>query len=337
MRHGRPVLILGGSGQAGSGTARLLRHWYPELPLTVAGRDLGRARRVVGELGAATAVTVDLGRDDLGLPAGPEYGAVVATLWDDRLNGLEYARRLGVPYVSLSSSLPDIGVEVVAGLQRPVPLLLASQWCAGVLSLAVLDLAREFGRVDAVRIAAVLDGSDTGGPAGVADLERWSTVTSAGLERRDGRFIWVDGPEADVEVPTLDGRVLIGRSTPVLDVPSLALATGARDVRFAFAVGESEGSRRGAGPSVEMRIDLRGTGTDGAPRRVTRALVHPEGQRPLTALGLALGVERLLGLRGDGPAAPGLYTPETLIDPVYAGERLGEIGARWVEVGVGVG
>ncbi|MEV7286414.1 saccharopine dehydrogenase [Streptomyces sp. NPDC093252] len=334
MRQERPVLILGGSGQAGSGTARLLRQWYPELPLTVAGRDPVRTGRVAAELGGATAVTVDLGRDDLGLPAGREYGAVVAALWDDRLNGLAYARRLGVPYVSLSSSLPDIGVEMVAGLQRrPVPLLLASQWCAGVLTLAVLGLAREFGRVDAVRVAAVLDGADIGGPAGIEDLARWSAVTSAGLERRDGRFVWVDGPEADVEVPTLDGRVLTGRSTPVLDVPGLALATGARDVRFAFAVGESEGTRRGAGPSVEMRIDLSGTGTDGAPRRITRVLVHPEGQRPLTALGLALGVERLLGLRGDGPAAPGLHTPETLIDPARAGERLGEIGGRWVEVG----
>jgi hypothetical protein len=57
--------------------------------------------------------------------------------------------------------------------------------------------------------------------------------------------------------------------------------------------------------------------------------VHPEGQRPLTALGIALGVERLLGLRG-APVAPGIYTPEALLDPAYVVERLTEVGAAWL-------
>jgi glutamyl-tRNA reductase len=48
-----PVLILGGSGQAGSGAATVLRRWHPALPLTIAGRDIGRAQRVADELGAA--------------------------------------------------------------------------------------------------------------------------------------------------------------------------------------------------------------------------------------------------------------------------------------------
>jgi len=47
-----PVLILGGSGQAGAGTAALLRRWYPTLPLTIAGRNIERAQRVADE-GAA--------------------------------------------------------------------------------------------------------------------------------------------------------------------------------------------------------------------------------------------------------------------------------------------
>ncbi|MFE2046023.1 saccharopine dehydrogenase [Streptomyces sp. NPDC059477] len=332
------VLILGGSGQAGAGAARLLRRWHPGLPLTVAGRDPGRARRVAGELGGATAVTVDLARSDLGLPDGQRYSAVVAAVWDDQLHGLRYAQRHKVPYLSLSSGLTDIGPEVVASAQRATaaPVLMASHWCAGTLVLAVLDLAREFGRVDAVRADAVLDESDTGGPAGIADLERWGSVTTAGLERRDGRFTWVDGPDAEVAVATSDGRVLTGRGVPILDVPSIGLATGASDVRFAFAVGESAGRRRGAGPSIEIRIDIEGVGPGGEPLRRTRRLVHPEGQRPLTALGIALGVERLLGLRGDTVPA-GLHTPEALIDPAYAGERLAEIGAGYVDVPVAVG
>jgi hypothetical protein len=46
----------------------------------------------------------------------------------------------------------------------------------------------------------------------------------------------------------------------------------------------------------------------------------------LTALGIALGVERLLGLRGE-PVAPGIHTPEALIDSAYAVKRMTEIGA----------
>ncbi|MGK8520176.1 hypothetical protein ACRS6B_00750 [Nocardia asteroides] len=43
MEQIKPVLIMGGSGQAGSDAAAVLRRWYPRLPLTIAGRDLGRA------------------------------------------------------------------------------------------------------------------------------------------------------------------------------------------------------------------------------------------------------------------------------------------------------
>ncbi|MFI6713246.1 hypothetical protein ACIBF7_42920 [Nonomuraea sp. NPDC050478] len=120
-----------------------------------------------------------------------------------------------------------------------------------------------------------------------------------------------------MEVTGVDGAVLPGRIVPILDVPSLALATGAPNVRFAFAISESAGRRRGGPPSAEVRIDLEGVDRAGAPLRTSRYLFHPEGQRPLTALGVALGVERLLGLRG-APVPPGLHTPEALIGPGYA-------------------
>lgn len=330
MTQAPSVLILGGSGQAGAATAALLRRWHPHLPLTIAGRDLARAEQVAAGLGAATAVTVDLTRGDLGLPAAPPGGghtAVVAALWDDRLHGLRYAQRHRVPYLSISSGLVDIAPEVVAAARGTgAPLLLASHWCAGTVVLAALAWADAFERVDSIRIGAVLDEADTGGPAGIADLARWSTATSAGLVRRDGVFTWLPENAAQTPLTSIDGTVLTGQNVAILDVPSLALATGAADVRFAFAVGESAGRRGGGGPSIEVRIDLAGVGPGGVPLRVSRALVHPEGQRPLTALGIALGVERLLGLRGPA-APPGLHTPESLIDPAYAVERLAQVGA----------
>lgn len=174
---------------------------------------------------------------------------MIAALWDDHLHGLHYAQRHGLPYLSISSGLVEIAPEVVAGAQQAsaAPILVASHWCAGVVVLATLDAAREFERIDTIRIGTILDETDTGGPAGIADLERWSAVTSAGLVRRDGVFTWVDDPDAQADVPSADGTVLPGRSIAILDVPSLALATGAPNVTFDFAVGEPAGPPRQIG------------------------------------------------------------------------------------------
>lgn len=80
--------------------------------------------------------------------------------------------------------------------------------------------------------------------------------------------------------------------------------------------------------SFEVRIDLEGVGPKGAPLSTSRYLLHPAGQRPLTALSIALGVERLLGLRGEA-VPPGIHSPESLLDPAYAVERMVETGATF--------
>ncbi|NKY31321.1 hypothetical protein [Nocardia gamkensis] len=332
MDERKSVLLLGGSGQAGSATAAYLRRRHPELLFTIAGRNLERAQRVAYELGGATAVTVDLARGDLGLPADQDYSAVVATLWDSRLTGLRFAQDHGAPYAGLSSGMIDIAPEITAAAQRPAaaPVLMASHWAAGVITLTTLEWAKEFDRVDTIRIGAMLDENDAGGPAGLADLERWAEVTSAGYARRDGVFAWVGADKAQMELRSFDGTAIPGQTIPILDVPSLAFATGAPNVEFAFALGESAGSRRGEGPSVEVRIDLEGVGPTGAPLSINRYVVHPDGQRPLTSLGLALGVERLLGLRGTA-VAPGIYTPEVLLDPAYVVKQLVDVGTTFVD------
>lgn len=323
------VLMLGGSGQAGSTTAEVLRGWYPELSLTIAGRDLARARQVAGRLGAATAVTVDLTREDLGLQAGEQYLAVVATVWDKHLNGLRFAQAHRIPYLSISSGMVDIAPEVMAAGRQDAtgPVLVASHWAAGVVTLLAMESARDFGRVDAVRVGSVLDEKDAGGPASAEDLDRWAEAAPAGYVRRDGVFRWVADTAAEVRGP--DGVALPGQLAGILDVPSIALATGARDVSFAFAMGESYGRRQGGEPSLDIRIELAGVDAAGAPLTRTRDLVHPRGQRPVTAVGIGLGIERLLGLVGE-PAGPGVHSPEGLIDSGHAVERLLGSGAVFV-------
>ncbi|MEV8378438.1 saccharopine dehydrogenase [Kribbella sp. NPDC056861] len=346
----KPVLILGGSGQAGSDTSALLRKWHPDLPITIAGRNLARAQEVADELGNATAVTVDLQRTDLGLPtadqaggasatAEADYSAVVALLRDERYNGLRYAQDHGLPYFGISSGPAEIAPEVIAVAQRPTasPVLLASHFFAGSVVLAALHSASEFSRVDSIHITAVLDEQDIGGPAALADLERWATITSSGLVRRDGVFTWL--ADTATEVRRLDGSTLPGQIAPGVDIPSLAFATGALNVQLDFAVNQGDHA------AAEIQIDLQGLNQTGDPLHTTHSLTHQAGQRPLTAVGIALGVERLLGLRDtpsygsptaqrSTPVPPGIHTPESLIDPGYAVERLLESGADFAEAAV---
>ncbi len=143
--------------------------------------------------------------------------------------------------------------------------------------------------------------------------------------RRDGVFTWLSAADARVRVVASDGTAVPGAYIAILDVPSLALATGAPNVHFAFAVGASTGRRRGSPASLEVRVDIEGSASGGVPLRTGRYLTHAAGQRPLTALGMALGVERLLALRGD-PVPPGIHTPEALVDPAYEVERMLEAG-----------
>ncbi|WBQ04742.1 saccharopine dehydrogenase [Kribbella sp. CA-293567] len=330
----KPVLVLGGSGQAGADTTALLRRWHPDLPLTIAARNLERAQRVADDLGTATVVTVDLGRSDLGLPAGATYSAVVALLRDESYNALRYAQDHELPYFGISSGPVEIAPEVVAVAHRPTasPVMLASHFFAGAVVLAALQATGEFSRVDSIRVSAVLDEQDIGGPAALADLERWAAITSAGLVRRDGAFTWLPDTETAAEVERRDGSTLPGQTVAVLDVPSLAFATDAANVQLDFAVNPAD-ALDGSQPAAELRIDLTGTDQAGAPLRTTHFLTHSAGQRPLTAVGIALGVERLLALRGAS-VPPGIHTPESLIDPAYATARLQEAGAEFVEAAV---
>lgn len=171
---------------------------------------------------------------------------MVAALWDVQLNGLRYAQHHALPYLSISSGLTDIAPEVVLSGQRAAaaPILVASHCFAGTLTLAALHLAGAFGQVEAVRVGAVLDETDTGGPAGAIDMERLAAGPDAGYIRRDGVFTWITGPEAEATVLGSDGTEHPGRSLAFLDVPSIALATGAPNVRVDLAVGESAGRRR---------------------------------------------------------------------------------------------
>ena len=85
-----PILLIGGSGVVGRGTARFLQIAHPDVQLLIGGRDLARAVAVASEVGTAQGVVLDLTAGDLGLGARP-VRAVATLLYDDSLAGLRFA------------------------------------------------------------------------------------------------------------------------------------------------------------------------------------------------------------------------------------------------------
>lgn len=328
-----PVLIIGGSGIVGSAAARALRRLHPHLPIAIGGRNRAKAEAVAAAIGGAVATSIDLNRSDIGLPGGASaaYSAVAVFLKDETLNSMRYAQARRLPYISISSGTFEIGPEVSLFIHGPsrAPILMASQWLAGAAVFPALHFAGAYQAVDSFWIGVLLDEEDMGGPAAYADYERITGSSPAALMLRDGQFVWVNAKEAATRFRRVDGFEVAAQAYSPLDIVSLAAATDAKSIRLDLAVAASASRRRGEAFSTEILIEIEGTLSNGERGRSRHEIVHPDGQAALTALGVALGVERLLGLKSGEPVPPGLYLPETLIDPGYFVGRMKEFGARF--------
>lgn len=327
-----PVLIIGGSGVVGAQAAAAIRRLHPSLPVTIAGRDLARAQIVAGKLGVE-AIAADLSKPDLGLPEKARFSAVIVFVKDDWSNALRFAQRHGIPHLSVSSGAFEIGIEAARFIQQPqaAPVILASQWLAGAALFPALEQAKDFRSINGIHVGVLLDQEDMGGQAALADYERITQAGTATLTLKDGRFAWISGDEAKTRYRSVDGVELPATAYGPLDVLSLATATDAKNIRFDLAFDVSASRRAGEPFSTESVIAIEGTLHSG--ERGTRRLevVHPQGQAPLTALGVALATERALGLSGGEALKPGLYFPDGIIEPAYYIARMEEFGAVFTE------
>jgi NAD(P)-dependent dehydrogenase (short-subunit alcohol dehydrogenase family) len=323
------VLLVGASGIVGRKTAERLRQRWPALSILAGGRDLQRAEALAAELGNARGVTLDLSRRDLGLAPDVSVVAVVMFVKDETLNGQLFAQDHGAAFIDISSAAFELGPQTAFYSERPeaAPVLLASNWLAGTSTFAALDLANGFDRIDRILVSALLDDQDIGGGAAEADYVRQTQAGPSGLVRKKGRFVWIAGEDAAGAFEAVDGRKFDAQAFGNLDVLSLSAATNASDVVFQFAVGETSSRRRGEKFSHEILIEISGISRDGQESHARRAVVHPDGQAPMTALGVSLAIEDMLGLRTGKKLAPGLYLPHVVVDPARAVGALREIGA----------
>ena len=322
-----PILLIGGSGVVGRWTARFLRGAHPDAPLLIGGRDLAKAEEAAAEIGGAEGVMVDLAADDLGLGERP-VSAVAILFMDQSIAGLRFAQSRGAAHISISSAINEIGPEVAAYIHKPhaAPVVLGTEWLVGATTVPTLEFAKDFGRVHDIIIGALLDEQDTFGPAAEADLERQTKMLPAALIRRDGAYLWRVGDEARAKFQAVDGTEMEATTFTPFDVVGLATATGAPNVQFNLALGVSSTRRRGEPMSTEIVIELAGEDHAGGPLRTRHAVVHPQGQMPLTGLGVAMVLERLTGLGGHPPTPAGLYFPYQLLDPASYFARLEQIG-----------
>jgi hypothetical protein len=322
-----PVLILGGSGVVGTAAVAALRRLQPELPITIGARDLARATAVAARTPLTSAVAVDLERSDLGLPADARYSAVVTLLEDDTLRPMRWAQARGVPYVPFSDYLFEIAPKVAAYAHAAsrAPVLLLGHALGGAMMHHALHLAAQLRSVASIQVTGILYDDDHGGPATEHDVARGARLATPPI-RKDGRWSW---SASDIErtVRTADGTTLTARAYPLLDVSSLAAATDAPTVRCDLAVRPAATRPAGTAPSFEILVEVAGVDAAGESRQLRREIVLADSLSTASAHGLAVAVERLLGLAGGPPVPPGLYNPETILDPAHALERLALLSA----------
>lgn len=323
------IALIGGGGTVGRWAARFLRQAHPTVPLLIGGRDPARTKQAVAGLDFATPIVLDLAAEDLGF--GAHRVSAVATLFTDDTGAiLHWAQQRGAGHVSISPGLTKLGPEVAGFVHAPAasPVVLGTEWLVGATSVPTLLFSRAFGRLNAIHIGALLDEEDDFGPAARADLDRQVKSGTTALVRCDGAWRWLAGEEVTSRIRAIDGTVLPASAFTPNDVLALATVTGASNIRFDLALGTSSTRRAGGQMSTEILIDLVGEDHAGRPLRTRHAIVHPEGQMPLTGLGVALVLERLSGLVGD-PVGAGLYFPSQLIDHATYLERLTNAGGNF--------
>ena len=320
----RPVLLLGGYGSLGSRIARTLRQLHPQLPLAIAGRSREKAQALASALGNAEVVAVDLKRADLGLAGGDHFSAVVMAVRDRSLNSLRYAQAAGIPYLALSDAPFELGpiVALHAHHARRNAVVLLGHAIGGVPTLAAMYYARDFATVDAIDVGLIFDPDDPFGPMSAIDMEHIAKDGPPPLVLQRGLWRWGAADESGRIISGVDGSRHRAEAVGLLDVLSLASIAPHGSLRVDAAQGGTRRKGLSQLPSHEIVIEISGRTRDGKDERRRYELIDYEGHAALSAKGISVVIERVLGLNGGAAPKPGLYFPQSLIEPTQLMARL---------------
>lgn len=337
MRTEDGILIAGGYGVVGQQITSLIRQRHSDLPLIIAGRTLDKAESVAHQLGNASSIRLDVEQPN---PLeGLKPRAIIAVVNDPHDYLLRDAVKNGIPYVDITrwpARLRD-AISWVSTKELKAPVLLSSGWMGGLAAVIAVAVAQSQHQVNSIDISVLFSTKDKSGPNSVEYMDRLATPFEVMI---DGEHCHVF-PYTDPRTTTFPG----GYTTKVYrfdtpDLLTLPSTTGAKTVlaRIAFDDAFSTNLLRflirsgiwklisgdrftslrrsllynpGSGASHEIVITVSGVDGDGHPIAANVMISDPKGQTHLTALGALIQLERLLGLDGTPPPAPGIVYPDT--------------------------
>ena len=324
------ILIVGGYGQVGTNIARLIRKADSAVKLILAGRNPEKGELLVKELTHAETAYIDL-EEGFNLAQFREIDLIISAL-DDHSNILrETAILNGIACITLSELADQISTTAFLSLHKTIsaPIVFAGHWQAGILTLVVKQMTSGFSRITHIKTAGLYDEKD---PVGPLVAEEVSGFLGKALIRQDGNWLYVDSKNNARSINVYGKSSAIGHPMSTLDVPSIAAFTSARNIRFDFIIGQSIGSSKGLTASHDLYIEIEGISSSGERKKVRTIVSGPKGNSHLTAVGVYLIAEKILGLHGQtAQRIGGLYLPETIVCSDNIISRLTEFGIQTIE------
>jgi hypothetical protein len=339
------ILIAGGYGVVGQQITACLRQRYPNLPLIIAGRNPAKGEALAASLGLAS--TAEINVEQRGPLHGVKPRAVLTVVNDPSDYLLQEALSLGLPLLDITRWTEKFKNAAAQISAQPclAPVMLSSGWMAGLSSLLAVALSRRMRSVDSVDISVLFSLKDKAGPNSTEYMDRLATPFTVQVDGQPTQVMPFSDPRK-VTFPDGSAHSVYRFDTP--DQFTLPGNTGARSVaaRIAFddpfstamlrfltrsgiwkwISGERFTSLRrsllynpGGGASHQVVVEVSGLAADGSPQHLRASLFDPLGQTHLTAVGTLIQLERLLGLDGAPPPAPGLCYPDSApqIEPAF--------------------
>lgn len=323
--QGKRILIVGGYGMVGSNIARLIRAVDGNIQLILAGRNPQHGSQLATELKNAETAYINL-EEGFDLSPFQNIDLIISAL-DDHSNIIrETAILNGIACIAVSELSDQVAPTAFLGLHKTIsaPVVFAGHWQAGVLILLVKYLAAKFNQISTVEAAGLYDPKDRVGPLVANEV---SGFVGQALIRENKNWQYVQARENPKTIELYDSSSAIGYPLSTLDVPSIGAFTGAANIRFDFIIGESIGSSKGLDASHDLYIAIEGTLPSGKRTKSRTIVSGPKGNSHLTAVGVYLITEKILGLNGrSAQSQGGLYLPETIVPSEDIMERLREFG-----------
>jgi len=324
------ILIVGGYGMVGSNIARLIRQADKRTELILAGRNPQNGISLAEELNHSETAYINL-EEGFDLSEFKKIDLIISAV-DDHSNILrETAILNGIACIAVSELADQISPTAFLGLHKTIvaPVVYAGHWQAGLLTLMVRQQANKFSQIETIELAGLYDPKDSVGPLVANEV---SGFVGEALIRKGGNWLSLPAKENPRTIELHNHSSAIGYPLSTLDVPSIAAFTSAKNIRFDFITGESIGTSKGLEASHDLYITIHGILLSGEKRKLSTIVSGPKGNSHLTAVGVYLITEKILGLNGQSEQKTGgLYLPETMISTPHISNRLKEFGIEIIE------